>query len=386
MHNSCLAVNRLMRSSSALTIFILGCENDLDNQIVNGLFTEKRDAGNQYREEQLKEIHEFIDMERKNADIIRTKNFIQDFSSIDAYSKSIEKYRQKFIHMLGWPLCNYSTQLEPPNAKTEFIGEDSLGRIYRMNITIVPGLTTYGILFLPKGNAPYPLIIAQHGGGGTPEICSGFFGSDNYNDMTRRVLRKGFAVFAPQLLLWKDEMGPSIDRVYIDNQLKQLGGSITALEIFKLKRSLDYLVSREDIDGSHIGMIGLSYGGFYTLFTTACDLRIKAALSSCFFNNRFVYDLRDWTWLNSGNTFLDAEVCGLICPRSLYIEVAKNDELFDIKYVQEEFKKVQATYEKLGLLNNLVFKAFEGCHELDKEDLGIEYLCNRVMNGNRVFK
>lgn len=351
----------------------------MTNEINEDLYTEDNYAGKKYREEQLQQLIKLIEDQRKNADDTRMEYFKPDVSSSHAYIESIVPYRNDFIKMLGWPLTNYSVNLPTPTTSIEFVSEDDLGKIFRLNISIFPGIDTYGILFLPKGNGPHPLIISQHGGLGTPELCSGFFGSGNYNDMTRRVLRKGFAVFTPQLLLWGEEYGPKFDRIHIDVQLKQLGGSITALEIFKIKRSLDYLVSRTDIDKDRIGMIGLSYGGFYTLFTAASDQRIKSVLSSCFFNNRFVYDWHDWTWFNSANTFLDAEVCGLICPRPLYIEVGKADELFDIKYVKKEYLKVESIYKSLGISNNLRYREFEGGHELDKDDEGIEFLCDNVL-------
>ena len=100
--------------------------------------------------------------------------------------------------------------------------------------------------------------------------------------------------------------------------------------VIKAKTSTDnqrFLVwdfaAREDIDGDRIGMIGLSYGGFYTLFAAALDVRIGAAVSSCFFNNRKMYDFVDWVWFNAANQFMDAEVGALVCPRPLYVEVVR---------------------------------------------------------------
>ena len=343
------------------------------------LYQEHKTTGNEYRQKQLLQINELIRQKRDKADVQRSRFFKPDYLSIASYEESTKVYREKFIDMLGWPLTEHSSNMPVPEAEIKYIGEDSYGKIYRITIEIFSGLETYGILFVPKGEGPFPLIISQHGGGGTPELCSGFFGSANYNDMTRRILKRGIAVFAPQLLLWGEEFGPKYDRRHIDAQLKQLGGSITAVEIFKIIRSLDYLSAREDIQENSIGMIGLSYGGFYALFTAACDLRIKAALSSCFFNNRFVYDWSDWTWFNAGNTFLDPEVCGLICPRYLYIEVGKHDELFDYSNVKKEFEKAESFYKKLGVVENIRLKEFDGGHELDVSDDGIEFLCSKIL-------
>lgn len=339
------------------------------------LYSEIECIGNRYRIAQLKEYSELIDNMRWKADIHRKAYFKPDMSSVEKYKNSIVKYRHEFFKMLGWPLSDSLSGLEAVEPLVEYVAEDSLGKIYRLSIEAIEGLTAYGLLFIPYTPSPHALIIALHGGQGTPELCSGFYGPSNYNDMTRRVLKKGFAVFAPQLQLWGEKYGPDRKRAKIDIQLKQLGSSITAVEIFKIMRSLDYLTARQDIDSKRIGMLGLSYGGFYTLFTSAADERIKAAVSSCFFNNRYMYDREDRIWFNSANLFLDPEVCALICPRPLYIEVGKKDEIFDVKYVDEEFQKVRTVYKMLGVDDRLGFKKFDGAHELDVEDDGIEFLC-----------
>ncbi len=91
----------------------------------------------------------------------------------------------------------------------------------------------YGILFVRGKDHKRPLVIAQHGGLGTPEMCSGFFDSENYNDMTRRILQKGVNVFCPQLYLWDQQRfgRGTPDRTSLDNSLKHMGSSIAAVEL-----------------------------------------------------------------------------------------------------------------------------------------------------------
>ncbi|MDF2724914.1 MAG: hypothetical protein K0Q59_4589 [Paenibacillus sp.] len=236
----------------------------------------------------------------------------------------------------------------------------------------------YGLFFVPHGDGPFPLVIGQHGGSGTPELCAGFYGPSNYNDMITRLLRHRCVVFAPQLHLWTTQQGPENKRNLLDNRLKQLGSSITAVELFRLRRSLDYLQTRPEVDASRIGMAGLSYGGFYTLFMAAADTRIRAALSSCFFNDRYVYDRVDWTWRNSAGMFLDAEVAGLICPRPLYIEVGLQDELFEAVHAKAEALKVIDRYARLNISERFRYREFQGKHEFDKSDEGIEFLMKHL--------
>jgi hypothetical protein len=337
------------------------------------LYCENENAGNVYRDDYRSDIKKLIENRRRKADLIRG-NYITP----DAIFEDSERYRRDFIDMLGWPL-NASLSRSIPNVVQKFVSRDRLGTIYRMKIEVIDGFWFYGLLFLPNEVKQYPLVIAQHGGGGTPELCSGFFGSANYNDMTRKILENKVAVFAPQLLLWSSpRFGESYDRAKIDVQLKQIGGSITALEIYSIIRSIDYLISMPNIDSSKIGMAGLSYGGFYTLFTTACDTRIKAAFSSGFFNNRYTYDWPDWTWFSSACRFMDAEVGALICPRALYIEAADNDEAFAAETAAEEVKRLSAYYEKQDAEKFLKFKIFHGAHEIDKSYEGIDYLISSI--------
>lgn len=342
------------------------------------LYRESPETGNEFRKTMLAEVKALLRREQRKADRRRKEYFKPDFSSISAYEQSTSPYRNKLLGMLGWPLTD-GWSADVPLASIQSVAKDSLGRISRVFIETLPGMNTYGLFFRPTGKGPFPLVISQHGGDGTPELCSGFFGSANYNDMTRRILRKGIAVFAPQLLLWNSErFGPRHEKDVIDRRLKQIGGSLAALELHRIVRSLDYLVTRKDIDAKRIGMIGLSYGGFYTLFAAAIDARIKVAVSSCFLNNRKIYDFADWVWFNAANQLMDAEVGALVCPRPLYVEVGRKDDLFHVRHARPEAGKLEAIYRRLGIPQAFHYEEHSGGHELDKSDQGINFLCRHL--------
>lgn len=288
-----------------------------------------------------------------------------------------ERYRRDYYALLGSPLTGYSAALPKPKASKEFVAEDDMGKIYRIQLEVMDDFIFYGILFLPKNfneTKKYPYIISQHGGGGTPELCSDFFFDTNYTHMTRRVLEKNAVVFAPQLLLWdKNNFKAEYDRDAADNSLKQLGSSITALEIFCIMRSTDYFAAQSYVDADRIGMIGLSYGGLYTMVTAAADTRIKSAYSSCFFNDRLTYNRSDWEWYNAAHTFLDSEMAALVAPRRLYIEAGKNDQLFRPETAVAEYERLVPFFKAAGAAGNLRFNIFEGDHMLDHCDEGLDF-------------
>ncbi len=336
-------------------------------------------VGRPHRERMLAEMEALVKRERATADRRRREYFRPAGGTPAAYARSLGKYRRDFYALLGWPLSPAPESPARPTARRELVGEDELGKVYRLWIRTLPGLETYGLYFVPSAAGPHPLMLCQHGGLGTPELVGGLLGGTaNYNDMVLRVRRRGFAVFAPQLQLWSENYGPANQRQNFDAHLKQLGGSITALEIYRLRRSLDYLCERPEIEAKRVGMVGLSYGGHFTLFTTAADPRIKAALSSCFFNDRYAYNWADWTWKGAAQKFLDPEVVGLICPRPLWIEVGVKDELFNVAGARRQAGRVRTYYRAAGVPKHFTFRAFAGGHELDRDEAGLDFLCQHV--------
>lgn len=346
--------------------------------LMENLYSEPRDAGNHFRATYFAQVQQLISQCRAESAIVRKQFFAPDYSSVPAYEASLEPLRAAFRQMLGFPLIDTPSHDAEPQVQETFVAEDALGRIFRLQIEALPGYQIYGLLYLPHGASPHQLVISQHGGGGTPELTAGFIDSANYNDMTRRLVRRGFAVFAPQLFIGGEDFSAEIDRRALDTKLKQLGGSITALELFGLKRVLDALLARPDVKPGGAGMCGLSYGGFYTLFAAANDQRIRAAVSSCFVNDRFVYDWSDWTWGNAAHQFLDSEVAALVCPRPLYIEVGERDELFAADSACPVLQEIGEYYVRLGLRNRFASCVFDGGHEFAKTADSIDFLARHL--------
>lgn len=294
----------------------------------------------------------------------------------DSYIRNIfedpDKYRTDLKKMLGWPLVDQRTSGLPKVSIEELSQEDGYC-VYRMQFEILDGLKMTGLFFQACDGQKKPLVILQHGGLGTPELISGFYGSTcNYNDMLHRVRNQGVHVFAPQLLLWSDEYPVDYDRKALDAQLKRVGSSITAVEVYGITRILDYFEAQEYV--SSFGMVGLSYGGFYTLYTAALDTRIQSAISCAFFNKRdAVAGYSDWTWFASAEKFDDAEVACLVYPRKLCVEIGNQDPLFDYRFGVESFERVKSLCGSRGT-QWIDFIVFDGDHEFCKDDAPIRNL------------
>jgi len=331
------------------------------------------------RDEYFASVQKLLSDQKNQAEQKRRSEFMNP--------KNKENLRKKYIDMLGYPLNSY-TKNPDIRAKTEPLanagdkGEGMVMTRYQLELMeLMPGFWFYGVLYEHRERADKTaLVIAQHGGGGTPELVGSLvYDSANYNHMVKRVVSKDITVFAPQLLLWSAENFGSggYDRLDTDKKLKQFGGSITGLEVYCIMRSIDYFAGLDWIDENRIGMVGLSYGGMYTLYTAAADTRIKAALSSCWFNDRLKYNWPDWAYFNGG-LFLDAEVASLVLPRKLYIEIGKGDELFDYREAAADIARLREYAENENCAGSLGIKIFDGLHELDKADDGIKFLVGNL--------
>lgn len=335
-------------------------------------YKEEFKEANQFKQDYLDSIEKWIKQRQSECDELRQSNAKEIISNP-------EKARSEFIKMLGYPLTEKERM--PLSVERNLLASENGINIYRMKIEVFENFYFYGLFFEYEGER-LPLVISQHGGQGTPELCSGLNegGSSNYNDMTERILKHRVHVFAPQLLLWnKEGYEIDFDRKIIDAKLKQLGGSITALEIYCIKCSISYFESLDCVDSEHIGMIGLSYGGFYTLFTTAADTRIKAALACSQFNNRNEYSWIDWAWNNAAKSFMDSEIALLCYPRKLCVAVGSDDELFDAKLADEEYNRLLDEAEQCGIDNSWIdFEIFNGTHEFCKDDRMIDIVISEL--------
>ncbi len=331
--------------------------------------------GDRHRSEYLQSVLEFIDKKYKESYDKRAS-----FMPAEDFPEKQEYYRGEYLKMIGSPVKEYPTDI--PNAKKELIGEDDFGTAYRMQIEVMPDFWFYGILTVPHNAKKAPLVIAQHGGWGIPELCCDMAGENNYDNFTKLALEEGMVVFAPQLLLWcfDTETGEnrvavdvSFDRKEIDRKLKHLGLSITGLEVFCIRRCIDHLSTLDFIDESKIGMTGLSYGGYFSIYTAAAEPRIKSVYTAAAFNDRTKIAFMDWMYKDAANTFLDGEVAGLCAPRRLQIDVGKEDHVFDYTFAPDEAERAKKYYKSLNAEDNFYFNLWDGGHKFDASRKGFRF-------------
>lgn len=322
---------------------------------------------NPLRNEQARELDAYI--KRMAADRGRFHKLFQpDYSSPEAFAKSAEPLRAAFCDSIGYPPPG--KRPDKPATYTQ-IGEDAIGVYYRAMFPILPGVHSEGIFIVPKSaKGKTPLIISMHGGGGSPEVAL-FNGGANYHDMVRGAVKRGYIVYAPQHLFRANEFPKDIRR-QIDDRMRLIGTSITAVEIAKITYAIDEIIKRPDVDANRIGMVGLSYGGYYAQVTPAVDPRIKVSVSSCYFGvqeGRYAEEElsvpTDFRFPNRITLFNDADLVALICPRAHQIQAGSRDNASHRETGKQLAPRAAEFYEQLKLNDRFQHVIFEGGHEFN---------------------
>jgi cephalosporin-C deacetylase-like acetyl esterase len=319
------------------------------------------------------EIERYLDKQIEAADDVKRQAWRRDFSSIEAYEKSVEPWRQKLWDMIGG-----DPYPKPPlNPKQELIAEFDTHVAYRVWLSAFDGVKVYGVLLVPKAPPPdgrgRPALVCVHGMSGTPEgLCGLLDKPDYHNNLGVQAVKRGYVVFAPS------DVNNYKTRSWLDRKAILVGQRMQALEQHKLVRVVDYLCARDDVDPKCVGAYGISWGGRTVMYGAALDQRIAACAISGHFNElvpkmvtpsehytAFIQTGEDYSffWRNF-LLFDEVDVVSLICPRPVLIEQGRQDKVVYWEMSQRAFRRVKEIYDKLGVGDRATYALFEGPHEI----------------------
>jgi dienelactone hydrolase len=139
-------------------------------------------------------------------------------------------------------------------------------------------------------------------------------------------------------------------------------------------RTIDYLVSRPEVDPKRIGCVGLSVGGLRSCHLAALDDRIKAAVVIGWMAS-YPAQLRKHVRHTIGFTklvpgllrYLDyPDVAALAMPSSLLVINGSRDGLFNLDGVRACFAKLSACYAKVGRADRFRGTLYDAPHEFNE--------------------
>jgi len=146
-----------------------------------------------------------------------------------------------------------------------------------------------------------------------------------------------------------------------------VGETLIAWRVWDVMRTLDYIATRSELDSSRVGCMGISGGGTVTVFASALEPRIRAALVSGYLNtfrdsvgslahciDNYVPGILNWAEMH--------DIAGLIAPRPLFVESGEKDNIFPITASIESFNHVREIYGVFGAADRVEQEVFPGEH------------------------
>ena len=176
----------------------------------------------------------------------------------------------------------------------DHLTRESPGKIKNDSFTIekviyesLPGFYITADVYRPNQPGRYPAVLLQSGH--TQE------GKPENQRLAANLAMKGFVVlcFDPvgqgeRVQTYSPELDAPLsgwsvpEHIEMGAQAQLIGEGLSRYFIWDAERSIDYLVSRRDVDGSRIGAAGCSGGGALTTFVGGLDPRLKVVIPACY--------------------------------------------------------------------------------------------------------
>jgi Prolyl oligopeptidase family len=255
-----------------------------------------------------------------------------------------------------------------------------------------PGIYATANLYIPDGKASQPARMTRSDG--NDKVGQGKFPGiivmmghstegrlyDKYQSVGITLALNGYVSLC--IDPWGAGERTSIHGVFEDHgdennlgaALMDIGESLMGMQITDNIRGVDLLCSLPYIDRENIGATGSSGGGNQTMWLTAMDERIKAAVpvvSAGTFEAFVMGSPCICELLIDGLTFTEeAAVLASIAPRAIKMCNHRKDDIaaFNPREMLRSYKNAKPVFKMLGVENNIAYDTFNLTHGYWPED------------------
>ena len=254
----------------------------------------------------------------------------RDFSSHEAYVKSVEPNRKRLAHILG--LRDSRTafaglQLDGTTAASSLVGQTDRITIHAVSWPAFRDVTGTGLLLEPRGRDVVANVVAIPDSGQIPEQIAGLsLGLTPELQYARRLAESGCRVVVPMLIDRQEKISRLTRREFLYRSAFELGRQLVGYEIQKTLAVVDWY--KKSWPAKPVGVIGWGEGGLITQYAAAVDTRIDAACVSGYFDSRqnIWQEPIDRNVFGLLEQFGDAELVSLIAPRPFIVDAARGPE------------------------------------------------------------
>jgi dienelactone hydrolase len=273
-------------------------------------------------------IDRFLDRELAASVERRAAKWKRDFSSPEAYAKSVEPNRERFKRIIGVVDERVKPELHLLATPTQSaqVGEGKGYKVFAVRWSVLPGVDAEGWLLQPN-KEPVADVIALADCDATVDML--------IKPFPAVLAESGCRVLVPMLMDRSDAYSgnPKIrmtnqpHREFIYRAAFEMGRHIIGYEVQKVLSAVDWFSA--NAPKRLIGVVGYGEGGLLAFYAAAADARIHAACVSGYFKPR--EDV--WREPIYRNVFAllaefgDAEIASLIAPRALVVEACRHPEI-----------------------------------------------------------
>lgn len=304
-------------------------------------------------------------------------------TSTEQWETRREELLDAFLAILGTP-----TELRRLDLEVEVLGEETVEmdqhkhvrRHLRIRSEADDWIPAYLLLPdpLPEGKLPTMICLHQTVPWGKREPCG--MEGDRELAFALELVQRGFVCIAPDAIGFGERI-PAGTQPYHDSiefYKRHPNWSFVGKMNWDIARVIDYLETLPFVDTERIGSIGHSHGAYGTLFASAVEPRISAAIASCGFTTlRTDPSPHRWshaTALIPQLGFYLPEVadipfdwhhiCAFTAPRSLYIFYATEDRIFPgTDNLEEVLSDVRSVYRLGDREDRVAWGVHEGDHK-----------------------
>jgi dienelactone hydrolase len=211
-----------------------------------------------------------------------------DFSSPEAYAKSVEPNRQWLKKILGmvderkkFDDIEYVGGPKTPS----LVAETELYKVFAIRWPVFEGVDGEGLLVEPKGKV-IAQVVAIPDADWTPEMLVGLAaGVPKESQFARRLAENGCRVVVPVLIDRKDDFSGSVKfnrwtnqphREFIYRMAYEMGRHIIGYEVQKVLAVVDWFTREKDAPA--VGIYGYGEGGLLAFYAGALHNRVKATV------------------------------------------------------------------------------------------------------------
>jgi len=301
-------------------------------------------------------LHTYLIAQAKKQFAQRRKDVEEALRSAAGMTQRQRLLRQRYLKALG-PL----PERTPLNPIITGVIECEGYRIEKVAYESRPNHHVTANLYIPVGKGPHPAVLHLCGHSAAAKL------RDVYQKVALILVRNGFVVLSVDpisqgeryQLLRPDgkpaTRGTTTGHTLLDAGANLVGTDVVTYELWDNVRSIDYLVSRPEVDRTRIGCTGTSGGGTQTTFLMAFDDRLGPAAPSCYVMTREgLFDTigpQDacQSLPSEGALGIDhADYAAMRAPKPTIILAAEKD-FFDIGATRQAFAEAQRVYTVLGV-------------------------------------